>query len=144
MRKFLVIDTSALPDIYEKVLYAKELLRMKEVKGINEVVRLAGISRSTFYKYKDYVFSLSESTLTKKATIHFMLKHEKGILASILQILADSKANILTINQNIPIHNTADLSITFDMKNMDIQVEEILEEISALDGVVNVEIIALE
>ena len=132
MRKFLVIDTSALPDIYEKVLYAKELLRMKEVKGINEAVRLAGISRSTFYKYKDYVFSLSESTLTKKATIHFMLKHEKGILASILQILADSK------------HNTADLSITFDMKNMDIQIEEILEEISALDGVVNVEIIALE
>ena len=117
---------------------------MKEVKGINEAVRLAGISRSTFYKYKDYVFSLSESTLTKKATIHFMLKHEKGILASILQILADSKANILTINQNIPIHNTADLSITFDMKNMDIQIEEILEEISALDGVVNVEIIALE
>ena len=75
MRKFLVIDTSALPDIYEKVLYAKELLRMKEVKGINEAVRLAGISRSTFYKYKDYVFSLSESTLTKKATIHYMLKH---------------------------------------------------------------------
>ena len=50
----------------------------------------------------------------------------------------------MTINQNIPIHNTADLSITFDMKNMDIQIEEILEEISALDGVVNVEIIALE
>ena len=142
--KFYLVQEDILPEAIKKTIKVKEILKLGEVKTINEAVEKMDLSRSAYYKYKDYVFSLSESTLTKKATIHFMLKHEKGILASILQILADSKANILTINQNIPIHNTADLSITFDMKNMDIQIEEILEEISALDGVVNVEIIALE
>ena len=144
MRKFLVIDTSALPDIYEKVLYAKELLRMKEVKGINEAVRLAGISRSTFYKYKDYVFSLSESTLTKKATIHFMLKHEKGILASILQILADSKANILTINQTIPLNNVATLTITLDMSQMSIGIEKLISKVKNKHNVLEVKLLGIE
>lgn len=144
MKKFLVVDTGALPDIYEKVLRAKELIRMKEVRGISGAVRTVGISRSTFYKYKDYVFSLSESTLSKKATVHFMLKHKSGVLAKILDIMAKNSANILTINQNIPINNTADVSITFDMTKMEVEVDDMLSEIKKLDGVVNSELIALE
>lgn len=144
MKKFLVIGTNVLPDIYEKVLTAKELIRMKEVKGIMEAVNRVGISRSTFYKYKDSVFSLSESSLTRKATIHFMLKHKSGVLAKILQILAENNANILTIHQNIPINETADVSITIDVSEMNMEVSDILKQFHKLEGVLYLELVALE
>ena len=55
-RRFLLVDSSALPDVFLKVLQAKELLASGSVSNISTTARQAGISRSAFYKYKDYVF----------------------------------------------------------------------------------------
>ena len=45
-RRFLLVDSSALPDVFLKVLQAKELLASGSVSNISTAARQAGISRS--------------------------------------------------------------------------------------------------
>lgn len=144
MKKFLVIDSSILPEVFSKVLEAKELLRTNSSKGISDIVKQVGISRSTFYKYKDYVFSLSEGMVGNKATLSFLLKDERGILSSILKILSENDANILTINQDIPINKIANVSITIEIANIKVGVHDLIDSIGNLYGVVKCELLALE
>ncbi|RKD31783.1 ACT domain-containing protein [Thermohalobacter berrensis] len=143
-KKYLVVDKETLPDIFEKVLIAKELLKKGKVKGVTEAVKTVGISRSTFYKYKDHVFTLSESSKGRKVTISMLLSHKLGVLSHILNIIAEKRGNILTINQDIPINNIANVTITFDISNLTIGFDDILEEIEKSDGVVKLELIAME
>lgn len=144
MKKLLIIDSSILPPIYLKVVEAKEMLRTGRAKGITDVVKKLEISRSTFYKYKDYVFNVSEGMIGNKATVSFLLEHETGVLSSILKILAEKGTNILTINQDIPINKIANLSITFEMSEMEIEVSALIELLKDIKGVVKTELIALE
>lgn len=144
MKKFLIIDSTILPSVYEKVVQAKELLRTGQAKGITDAVKKLNISRSTFYKYKDHVFNVSEGMIGNKATISFLLNHETGVLSSILNIFAVHKANVLTISQDIPINGIANLSITFEMSNLTIEMESFIEQLTSMDGVVKSELIAME
>lgn len=144
MKKLLIIDSSILPPVYLKVVEAKELLRTGKAKGITDAVRKLDISRSTFYKYKDYVFNISEGMIGNKATISFLLDHETGVLSSILQILAEKGANVLTISQDIPINKIANLSITFEMSTMEIDVDRLMNLFKSVKGVVRTELIAME
>ena len=144
MKKFLVINSTILPEVFTKVLEAKEMLRLSSGKGISEVVKEVGISRSTLYKYKDYVFSLSEGMVGSKAILSFLLKDEKGILSSVLKLLSDNDANILTINQDIPINKTANASITIEISGLKVGIYEMVEEIEKLYGVVKCDLLALE
>ncbi|MDO4720688.1 MAG: ACT domain-containing protein [Peptostreptococcaceae bacterium] len=144
MKKLLIIDSSILPPVYLKVVEAKELLRTGKAKGITDAVRQLDISRSTFYKYKDYVFNISEGMIGNKATISFLLDHETGVLSSILQILAEKGANVLTISQDIPINKIANLSITFEMSAMSMDVDRLMNLLKAVRGVVRTELIAME
>lgn len=54
---YLIVDRRILPDYYEKVVQARDMLREGRVKEVSEAVKLVGISRSTYYKYKDYIFA---------------------------------------------------------------------------------------
>ncbi|MEW9122094.1 MAG: ACT domain-containing protein [Thermotaleaceae bacterium] len=143
-KKYLIIDTEILPDIYEKVLETKELLRTGRAKGITEAVQMTGISRSTFYKYKDYIFDSSEGTKGQKVTITLLLNHMPGILSNLLNKLATWNVNILTINQDIPINNIANVSITFDISESMVGIDDLLEGLRSLKGVSKVELIAME
>lgn len=144
MKKFLIIDSTILPSVYEKVVQAKELLRTGQAKGITDAVKKLNISRSTFYKYKDHVFNVSEGMIGNKATISFLLSHETGVLSSILNIFATHKANVLTISQDIPINGIANLSITFEMSNLTIEMDSFIQQLTDMDGVVKSELIAME
>lgn len=144
MKKFLVIDSSVLPDVFEKVLTAKELLRTNNAKGISEAVKKVDISRSTFYKYKDYVFALSEGMVGNKAIISFLLKDERGTLSSILKFLSDNSVNILTISQDLPINKIANVSITIEISKMETDIDTLVENLKVLNGVVKAELLALE
>lgn len=144
MKKFLVIESNVLPEIFSKVLEAKEILRINPKLGVTEVVKKIGISRSTFYKYKDFVFSLSEGMIGNKATLSFLLMHEKGILSSILKTLSDNDANILTINQDIPINKIANVSITLEISTLKTDINFLVEHLSLIKGVVRCELLALE
>ncbi|MCY6485065.1 ACT domain-containing protein [Clostridium aestuarii] len=143
MSKYLIISTQILPEIYEKVLRAKELLRMGKAKDITEAVKACEISRSSYYKYKDYVFSVSEGSHAKKATISFSVAHQAGKLSNVLDRIAYVNGNILTINQDIPVSNIANIRITFDVSNMNIELNSLLEEIKSMDNVIEVKLLAM-
>lgn len=143
MRKILAIDSEVLPNIFLKVLEAKELLILNPDQGISEIVKKVGISRSTFYKYKDYVFSISDTVIGSKALIQLSLLDEKGILSSILNVLSDNGVNILTINQTIPINKVANVVLTIELSK-DSNIDIILKKIGEKYGVLKSELIALD
>lgn len=141
---YLIVDRRILPDYYGKVVEACELLRGGRVRDVSEAVRVVGISRSTYYKYKDYVFAPGEDTLCKKAVISVMLSHEPGILSELLRLLSRVGANILTITQTLPVHEQANVVITLDMTHMNIAMDALLASMEALRGAGSAHLIAIE
>lgn len=142
--KYLVIDKDILPDVFEKVVQAKELLTSGEINEITEAVKRVGISRSTFYKYRSHVFTLDEKSTGKRVTLSFLLNHTHGILSNVIQAISNNGGNVLTINQDIPINNVANVSITFDMNHLKVSIEEVVEEIKDIKGVQKLVIITME
>ncbi|AKA72077.1 ACT domain-containing protein [Clostridium scatologenes] len=142
--KHLIIDTKILPEVFVKVVKLKELLRTGKVKDISEGVKQVGISRSTYYKYKDCVFTLSEGITGHKVTIGLVLAHEAGTLSKILDGIALRRGNILTINQDIPINNAASVSITFDASKLETEINDLIEELKTVKGVIKVDLVAVE
>lgn len=143
-KKYLLIDTAVLPDVFDEVIAVKELLRMGKVKDISEAVKRVGISRSTYYKYKDYVFKVSDGLKSQKVTISILIEHRRGTLSEVLDKLAQRLCNILTINQDIPINNTANVNITFDISRIEGDIKDIVEELKKIKNVLKVEIVAME
>lgn len=144
MNKYLIINTKILPEVFYKVVQAKELLKTGEAKDITEAVKEVGISRSSYYKYKDYVFSVAEGAHVQKATIGFLLHHKAGALSKILDKVAKFNGNILTINQDIPINSVANVTITFDISNLNVDLEALISGIGEMKNVVKIDLIAME
>ncbi len=133
--EYLIVHKSALPECYEKVVYARELIRTGAVREVSEAARLAGISRSTYYKYKDLIFTPSENTACKKAVFSMLLSHERGVLGRVLNALSDKGANILTIMQNPPIGDRASVVISADITGLTDGIDSITALLLAVDGV---------
>ena len=144
LQNYLIIHKSILPDYYEKVLDAKRLLETGKVKEISEAARQAGISRSTFYKYKDYVIEPSELTIGRKAVLSMMLSHERGMLSATLNMLSQHQLNILTITQSLPIHEQAHVTLSLDISDLEIPLAQVVDELGKLEGVNQVRLLALE
>ncbi|MPQ44567.1 ACT domain-containing protein [Clostridium tarantellae] len=142
--KLLVIDKRVLPEVFEKVINAKRLLKEGKVKEITEATRLSGISRSVYYKYKDYVFEFSETSEGRKIIFNLVLTHKKGVLSAVLNLISDKGGNILTIDQSIPINEAAYVSITMDMSTMICDINKLLKDIEEIPGITKVEFIAME
>ena len=143
-QQFYLVDLKILPEAIKKTIRVKEMLQDGTCGSINEAVKKVDISRSAYYKYKDHVFNVSEGMIGNKATVSFLLNHEPGVLSSILRILAENKANVLTISQDIPINKIANLSITFDMSSMELEMDAFLTILKRISGVVRAELIAME
>lgn len=141
---YLVIDKRVLPDVYEKVLFTKKLLKDGKVKEITEAVKIAGISRSVYYKYKDFVFDFSETSEGRKVTYNIILKNEKGVLSSISNYIAEKGGDILTINQGIPLNGYANLSITIDLSTVDGDIKTLTDGLLSIKNVEKVEFIGME
>ncbi|MGL4740355.1 MAG: ACT domain-containing protein [Sarcina sp.] len=142
--QWLVIDKKVLPEVFEKVIKAKRLLKEGTVKEITEATKQVGISRSVYYKYKDYVFEFSETSHGKRLIFNMVVTHKKGVLSRVLNLLSEYGANILTIDQSIPINNAAYVSITIDISSVNVDINEILNQIALVDGVEKTEFIAME
>ena len=104
---YYIVDADALPEIFRKVVEARRLLDTGEADTVNQAVRATGISRSAFYKYKDAVRPFQDMLHGRIVTFQMMLKDQPGILSQVLNLFADSGANILTINQGIPVNGCA-------------------------------------
>lgn len=141
---YLVIDKRVLPDVYEKVLFVKKLLKDGKVKEITEAVKIAGISRSVYYKYKDFVFDFSETSEGRKITYNIIFKNEKGLLSNISNYISEQGGDILTINQGIPLNGYANLSITIDLSTVDGDIKTLTNGFLKIRNVEKVEFIGME
>lgn len=138
--KFVVVRADVLPEVILKVIEAKRMLAIGEARTSTEACRFVGISRSAYYKYKDCAFIYNEETNSGIVTYFFTLKDKAGVFSEVLACLYNNGANILTVNQNIPIDSTATATVTvrFEAGSKDFQL--VREQLSALSGVVKVSV----
>ena len=124
-----------MPDIYKKVIKAKSLLASGEAKNVAQASKMAGVSRSAYYKYKDAIFEYHGDDSSDTATINAKLKDNAGVLSSLMNELYKAGANVLSVNQSVPIHSVADVSVTVRIAEMTISKDELLKSIKEIDGV---------
>ena len=141
-QKLYLVDASVLPTVYKKVVDAKELIETGSVRTVAEAVERAGISRSAYYKYKDSVSAFHDLKRGSIMTFHAMLRDVSGVLSSLLAIFADIGANILTINQSIPINGTAALTITAETDSMRVSADELITLAESLNGLISFSVLA--
>lgn len=113
--KYFVVKQKAIPEVLLKVVEAKRLLESEKVLTIQEAVDAVGISRSSFYKYKDDIFPFHDNSQGTTITLTFQMDDEPGILSDVLKIIAEYRANILTIHQSIPINGIASLTLSIQV-----------------------------
>ena len=141
---YLIVHKKILPMYYEKVLEARHLLEDGKVKDISQAVKEVGISRSTYYKYKDYILEPTDLSGCRNAVLSLMLAHEPGILSALLKKLSDVGGSILAINQSLPIHGKASVTISLDVSNVQTNITDVVNDISNLPGVEQAKLLAIE
>ena len=139
-QNLIIVEASALPAIFLKVLEAKRLLATGQQRTIQDACRRLGISRSAFYKYKDLVFAFYENTRGRTVTFAMNLEDRPGLLSEVLDRVAASDSNVLTINQTIPLGGVANVTITVETGGNG----QFFEEIQQLPGVLSLKILARE
>lgn len=144
MSKYYVVSSEILPEVLEKVMQAQTLLQTGQTRRISEAVKQVGISRGTFYKYKDAVFSFNEDSSRRKAILSMVIADEKGVLSNILSLIAAKNCNVLAINQTIPINGVSNVVLTLDIFELDISVQLLKELLAKLERVRKVELVAVE
>ena len=140
--KYYVIKKKAVPEVLLKVLEVQKLLDAEQAKSIQEATETVGISRSSYYKYKDDIFHASKKG--RNITFVIEVEDQPGVMATVLQVFANYKANILTIHQSIPINGKGVLTVSVDIVDMETDVSAMIESVEKLDNITYVKIIAKE
>lgn len=142
--KYYVVRRKAIPEVLLKVVEAKSLLESERADTIQDAVDAVGISRSSFYKYKDDIFEFHDNAQGTTITLTFQMDDEPGLLSDVLKIIAEFRGNILTIHQSIPINGIASLSISIQVLRTTGDVSRMIQELENQRGVHHVKILAKE
>ena len=141
---YFVLKKKAVPEVLLKVVEAKRLLDSGKVESVQEATEQVGISRSSFYKYKDDIFPFHENEKGKTVTLVIQVDDEPGLLSVVSKSIADCHANILTIHQSMPVNGIATLTLSVDVFPETGDVEKMVSTIEAVQGIHYVKIIARE
>ena len=141
---YFVVRTGALPEVLKKVVEVKRLLETEKGLSVAEATERVNISRSSFYKYKDDIFPFHENARGKTITFVIQMNDEPGLLSDVLKVVAEHKANILTIHQSIPINGTASTTISVDVLQDTGNVSEMIEMIENMTGIQHLKILGGE
>ena len=144
MSKFYVVSGDILPDVLEQVMQARILLQSGKAKRISEAVKMVGISRCTYYKYKDAVFAFNAEQSNRKAIISMILRNEKGTLSKVLSLVSVKQVNVLAINQTIPINGIANVALTLDISDLEISIQSLVSLIESMPMVEKADLVAVE
>ncbi|WWR16736.1 ACT domain-containing protein [Lachnospiraceae bacterium JLR.KK008] len=142
--KYFVLKQKAVPEVLLKVVEAKRLLDCEKAMTVQEAAEAVGISRSSFYKYKEDIFPFHDSSQGRTVTFTLQMDDEPGLLSDVLKIVAQFQANILTIHQSIPINGVASLSISVQVLPTTQDVSKMIEKMETQKGVHYVKILAKE
>ncbi|WP_094602802.1 hypothetical protein SPSIL_028860 [Sporomusa silvacetica DSM 10669] len=138
---FYLVREEILPEAIKKTIKVKELLKRGEARTINEAVEKMELSRSAYYKYKDYVFPFYEASKEKIVTIALLLEHKSGVLSRVLNTVANEHGSVLTINQGIPLQGVANATISIETADLVIDLEALLDKLRMVDGVKRLEVL---
>lgn len=132
---YVLVNADILPEVYGKVLLAKEYLASGEAANASQAAKMAGISRSAYYKYKDGVFEYDPENSEEMVTLSLKLTDTKGVLFAVTNELYLVGANVLSINQKVPQNGVADVSLTMRIAEMTVSVEALIEKLKEVNGV---------
>lgn len=141
---YFVVKQGALPEVLLKVVEANRLIDTQTAASVQEAVDMVGISRSSYYKYKDDIFPFHDSAQGTTLTLSCQMNDEPGLLSDVLKVVADFEANILTIHQSIPINGIASLSLSIQILATTGDVSEMIQEMEKRKGVHNVKVLGRE
>jgi len=141
---YLIVHKCILPDYFEKVLEARHLMESGRIREVSQACKTVGISRSTYYKYKDFIMEPSNMNGERKAVISLMLAHEPGVLSALLKIISDAGASVLTITQSLPVHSSANVTISLDVSSLSGDISELIAALSGASGVESLRLLAIE
>ena len=141
---YFVLKEKAVPEVLRKVVEAKRLIESGRCISVQEATDRVGISRRSFYKYKEDIFPFHDNVKGKTITMVIQLEDEPGILSEILQTVARYHANILTIHQSIPVNGIASLTLSVDVLPETGDVSEMVEVMEKTQGIQYVKILARE
>ena len=142
--QLIVVGAEVLPDVILKVLEVKKLLANKEEKSSASACKRIGISRSAYYKYRNSVFSYEDKLTSKIITLYMLLKDKPGVLSSVLVSLHNLNANILTVNQSIPVDGVATVTISLRLNESFDEARAIKAMIAELTDVVDIQLLSGE
>ena len=142
--QYFVVKQKAVPEVLLKVVEAKRLLDTKKAATVQEAADQVGISRSSFYKYKDDIFPFHENARGKTITFVIQMNDEPGLLSDVLKVVAEHRANILTIHQSIPINGMASTTISVDVLPDTGNMSDMMEMIEQKKGVQHLKLLGTE
>ena len=142
--KYFVVKERAVPEVLLNVVAAKKLLESKRAVTVQEAADAVGISRSSFYKYKDDIFPFHDNSQGTTITLTFQMEDEPGLLSDVLKIIAQFGANILTIHQTIPVNGIATVTLSVEVRDNTGDMSGLVEEIENMTGIQNIKILGVE
>lgn len=134
---YMLISSKVLPPVFKSVIKAKQLLSSGQAANASKAAKQAGISRSAFYKYKDYVFKY-ETDNKNETTLNAVLNDRAGVLSAMTSALYSYGANIITVNQSAPNGGTASVSITIRTDESNMSVSDLVKHLKSVDGIVSI------
>lgn len=142
--KYFVLKQKAVPEVLLKVVEAKKLLERDTSLTVQDATEMVGLSRSSFYKYKDDIFPFTDNAKGKTVTFVLQMDDKPGLLSAVLKLIAEHEANVLTINQTIPINGVASLTISIEVLETSKDISQMIEAIESKDGIHYLKILAGE
>ena len=142
--KYYIVEASALPEVFLKVAEAKRCLETGEERTVNAAAQRVGISRSAFYKYKDDIFPFHDNTRGRTLTFMLQLDDKPGLLSNVLGVLANAKANVLTIHQAIPTGGIASITLSVEIQPETEDTESMMRHLEAVEGIHYLKILGFE
>lgn len=133
----IIVDSRVLPSVFSGVIKAKELIATGKAENTSQAVKMVGISRSAFYKYRDFVFKYTDND-TDNISLSAILSDKAGVFSAITAVLYECGANIITLNQGKPVDGAAAVSITIKTDGLKTPLEALIAELQSVDGVISV------
>lgn len=139
--QFYIVSEDILPEAVAKTARAKEILAQGKAETINQAVDMAGLSRSAFYKYRDGIFPFYQERKEKIVTLNMILDHRAGVLSGVINTIASVQGNVLTINQGLPLQGMANVTVSLETAQMEMNIPDLLKRFLDTPGVLKAELV---
>ncbi len=133
--EFYIVRRRAVPSVLQKVVLVNQMIASGRARTVNEAADAVGVSRSSYYKFKDDIEEFHDNVRGTTLNLICEINDETGLLSDLLGIIADYRANILTIHQSIPVSGVASLSISIQIREDTEDLNAMIADLRGLEGV---------